>query len=230
VLAATLFYRLDHDRRILLTVLAGVVVLLVPWTVYLAHTLPDRYDTGRWRAVWVGFDVALLLCFAAGAWLGLRRRRAAVPLLSATAALLCYDEWFDVVLGWTSSERWTNVALAVLVEGMSLCPEVSTRDITPPVPASRRRGSLSRGVHEGPLPCARRKEGGLHVPHGRPRRTGAADKPPSTTPVRGYAKCSKSGDEVRPDIPRGGSWARRTPVAIGPREALAPGHVCLTPQ
>ncbi|MFJ4102917.1 helix-turn-helix domain-containing protein [Amycolatopsis japonica] len=103
-------------RRILLTVLAGAAVLLVPWTVYLAHTLPDRYDTGQWRAAWVGFDIALLLCFAAGAWLGTRRRRAAVPLLSATAAMLCCDAWFDVMLGWTSSERWTSVALAVFVE------------------------------------------------------------------------------------------------------------------
>ncbi len=103
-------------RRILLTVLAGAAVLLVPWTVYLAHTLPDRYDTGQWRAAWVGFDVALLLCFAAGAWLGLHRHRAAVPLLSATAAMLCCDAWFDVMLGWTSPERWTSVALAVLVE------------------------------------------------------------------------------------------------------------------
>ncbi|KZB88748.1 helix-turn-helix domain-containing protein [Amycolatopsis regifaucium] len=103
-------------RRILLVLLAGAAVCLVPWTVYLAHTLPDRYDTGQWRAAWVGFDVALLLCFAAGAWLGLRRRRAAVPLLSATAALLCCDAWFDVMLGWTSDERWASVALAVFVE------------------------------------------------------------------------------------------------------------------
>ncbi|MEU3622362.1 helix-turn-helix domain-containing protein [Amycolatopsis coloradensis] len=103
-------------RRILLAFLAGAAVLLVPWTVYLAHTLPDRYDTGQWRAAWVGFDVALLLCFATGAWLGSRRRRAAVPLLSATAALLCCDAWFDVMLGWTSAERWTSIALAVFVE------------------------------------------------------------------------------------------------------------------
>lgn len=103
-------------RRLLLTVLAGAAVLLVPWTVYLAHTLPDRYGTGQWRAAWVGFDVALLLCFAAGAWLGMRRRRSAVPLLSATAAMLCCDAWFDVALGWTSAERWTSVALAVFVE------------------------------------------------------------------------------------------------------------------
>ncbi|WP_410657065.1 hypothetical protein [Amycolatopsis sp. lyj-112] len=103
-------------RRILLAVLAGAAVCLLPWTVYLAHTLPDRYDTGQWRTAWVGFDIALLLCFAAGAWLGLRRRRAAVPLLSATAAMLFCDAWFDVMLGWTSPDRWASVALAVFVE------------------------------------------------------------------------------------------------------------------
>ncbi len=103
-------------RRILLTLLAGAAVCLVPWTIYLAHTLPDRYDTGQWRTAWVGFDIVLVLCFAAGAWLGSRRRRAAVPLLSATAAMLCCDAWFDVMLGWTSAERWTSIALAALVE------------------------------------------------------------------------------------------------------------------
>jgi hypothetical protein len=37
-----------------------------------------------------------------------RRRRAAVPLLAAMAALLLCDAWFDVVLDWTSPDRWTK--------------------------------------------------------------------------------------------------------------------------
>ncbi len=96
--------------------LVGAAVCLVPWTLYLAHTLPQRYDTGQWRTAWVGFDVALLLCFAAAAWLGMRRRPAAVPLLAATAALLCCDAWFDVMLDWASPDRWTSVVLAVAGE------------------------------------------------------------------------------------------------------------------
>ena len=103
-------------RRLLLVFLGGAAVCLVPWIVYLAQSLPDRYDTGQWRAAWVGFDIALLCCFAGAAWLGLRRRRAAVPLLVATAALLCCDAWFDVVLDWESSERWTSVFLAAVAE------------------------------------------------------------------------------------------------------------------
>jgi hypothetical protein len=103
-------------RRMLLVFLGAGAAFLVPWTVYLAHTLPDQYDIGQWRTAWVGFDVALLTCFAAAAWLGLRRRRAAVPLLAATAALLCCDAWFDVMLDWTSPDRPVSILLAVFAE------------------------------------------------------------------------------------------------------------------
>jgi hypothetical protein len=96
--------------------LAAAAVCLVPWIVYLANTLPDQFDAGQWRTAWVGFDVALLCCFAAATWLGLRRRRAAVPLLAATAALLLCDAWFDVLLDWGSPDRWTSIALAVFAE------------------------------------------------------------------------------------------------------------------
>ncbi|MFL6125894.1 hypothetical protein [Actinophytocola sp.] len=103
-------------RRFVLVFLGAAAVCLVPWIVYLAHTLPDRHDAGQWRVAWVGFDVALVGCFAGAAWLGSRRRRAAVPLLAATAALLCCDAWFDVLLDWTSADRWTSVALAAFAE------------------------------------------------------------------------------------------------------------------
>lgn len=103
-------------RRLLLVFLVVAAACLVPWIVYLAQTLPDRYDTGLWRVAWVGFDVVLVCCFAGAAWLGLRRHRAAVPLLAATAALLCCDAWFDVLLDWSSPDRWMSVLLAVFVE------------------------------------------------------------------------------------------------------------------
>jgi DNA-binding transcriptional ArsR family regulator len=103
-------------RKLLLVFLGAAAICLVPWTVYLAQTLPDRHDSGQWRVAWVGFDVALACCFAGAAWLGLRRRRAAVPLLTATAALLFCDAWFDVLLDWNSSDRWLSVGLAVFAE------------------------------------------------------------------------------------------------------------------
>ncbi|NIH78700.1 winged helix-turn-helix domain-containing protein [Amycolatopsis viridis] len=103
-------------RKLLLVFLGAAAVCLVPWVLYLANTLPDQFDTAQWRVAWVGFDVALVGCFAAATWLGLRRRRAAVPLLAATAALLVCDAWFDVVLDWGSADRYASLALAVCAE------------------------------------------------------------------------------------------------------------------
>ncbi|WP_147403849.1 hypothetical protein [Nocardia panacis] len=76
------------NRRVLLAVTAGGALFLVPWTLWLAVQLPNGYTTYEWRLAWVGFDVLLLTGLACSAWLGLRRRRAAVPVLNATAALL----------------------------------------------------------------------------------------------------------------------------------------------
>ena len=104
------------SRRALLAMVAAAAACLLPWTVYLAQSLPDRHGTDSWKVAWVGFDTGLLLLFAAAAVLGLRRRRAAVPLLAATAALLCADAWFDVVLDWDAPDRWVSVAMALLLE------------------------------------------------------------------------------------------------------------------
>lgn len=105
-----------HTRALTLLVLAGGCVSLVPWIGYLAGTLPDRFDTGQWRLAWVGFDIALLCLWGAAGWLGWRRHAATVPVLSATAALMCCDAWFDVLLGWRTADWWSSMALAVLVE------------------------------------------------------------------------------------------------------------------
>ncbi|MET9023499.1 hypothetical protein ABZV93_26350 [Actinopolymorpha sp. NPDC004070] len=103
-------------RRPLLLFLVVAAVALVPWIGFLLISLPDQYQTRHWRLAWVGFDVALVILLALAAWFGWRRRRAAVPLLVATAALLCCDAWFDVVLDWNSDDRWMSLATAVLVE------------------------------------------------------------------------------------------------------------------
>lgn len=103
-------------RRVLLAILAGIAVFLVPWTVYLGLTLPERFDTSQWRFAWVGFDIVLLLCSASTVVLGMRRKRACVPVLAATATLLFCDAWFDVILDWGGPDQWASLGMALLAE------------------------------------------------------------------------------------------------------------------
>ena len=86
-------------KRVLLTVSICAVVL-VPWVAYLAIDLPQAHRANEWRVAWVGFDIALILAFAATAWFGWRGRQLVLPALLATGVLLLCDAWFDVVLSW----------------------------------------------------------------------------------------------------------------------------------
>jgi hypothetical protein len=79
------------------TVMASCVVL-IPWTVYLATTLPQDYVTTNWRPAWVGFDVFLLVLMAATAVLGYLRRQLVMFTAFAVGVLLLCDAWFDVTL------------------------------------------------------------------------------------------------------------------------------------
>ncbi|MGW7243780.1 hypothetical protein [Streptomyces sp. NPDC054804] len=92
------------------------VIVLVPWTVYLAVSLPDRYEARYWPMVWVGFDIMLLVSLAgagAAVWL---RRQALVPMSFAAATLLVCDAWFDISLSLGRGDVWGSIASAVLVE------------------------------------------------------------------------------------------------------------------
>ncbi|MBB2894739.1 hypothetical protein [Flexivirga oryzae] len=103
-------------RRGLLVLCATCAAVLLPWTAYLGTTLPTDHRADAWRAAWVGFDLALFLLFGCALWLGGRRHPMAAPVMTATAALLLCDAWFDIVLDWGSAAVWASVASAALVE------------------------------------------------------------------------------------------------------------------
>jgi hypothetical protein len=64
----------QRRRRLLIAAcLVGVLVLAV-WIGVLEVTLPRHYRAGGWRTAWVGFDIGLMLVFAASAWAAWRRR------------------------------------------------------------------------------------------------------------------------------------------------------------
>ncbi|MER6221147.1 hypothetical protein ACWCYL_26790 [Streptomyces sp. 900105755] len=96
--------------------LALCVLVLVPWTVYLAVSLPDRFEARYWPMVWVGFDVMLLVSLAGAGVAVWLRRQILVPMSFVAAALLVCDAWFDVSLSWGRGDVWGSMASAVLVE------------------------------------------------------------------------------------------------------------------
>ncbi|MGJ5748914.1 hypothetical protein FB563_6481 [Streptomyces puniciscabiei] len=104
-----------RHRRVLRQ-LGMCVLLLVPWTVYLAVSLPDRFEARYWPMVWVGFDVMLLVSLVAAGLAVWLRRQAMVPLSYVAATLLICDAWFDVSLDWGRADVWVSAASAALVE------------------------------------------------------------------------------------------------------------------
>ena len=88
--------------------------MLLPWLVYLSATLPEHSSGGAWRAVWVGFDVALVAAFVATVLTVWFRRQVAVIALVVTSTLLACDVWFDVCLSWDTAEHWGSVAAAMV--------------------------------------------------------------------------------------------------------------------
>ena len=104
-----------------LTKLAGWALLLgavvmVPWTIYLATTLPRRVLSEHYALAWAGFDVMLCLSLLATAVSALRGGRWLPALAASTATFLLVDAWFDVVTAPTRSELRVAIASALLIE------------------------------------------------------------------------------------------------------------------
>jgi hypothetical protein len=96
-------------------VFAVFSLILLPWIVYLAYSLPSRQVSADYDVAWAGFDVMLLLALAGTGYFALRRSRYLATAATATATLLVVDAWFDVMTT-LPGQRLEPVALAVLVE------------------------------------------------------------------------------------------------------------------
>jgi hypothetical protein len=90
-------------------------LILLPWTIYLAGSLPARQVSANFDVAWAGFDVLLLMMLASTAYFALRRSRYLAAAASGTAALLVVDAWFDV-LTTPAGQRIESIVLAALVE------------------------------------------------------------------------------------------------------------------
>lgn len=88
-------------------------IALVPWTVYLAVTLPRTSHSAHYRLAWVGFDILLAFMLLRVGRIAARPRTSDRVELPATSAgtLLLVDAWFDTT---TSADTGALIAALVL--------------------------------------------------------------------------------------------------------------------
>lgn len=106
---------LRRMREFRVVLMVGSVLVMVPWTVNLALTLPRYYVAQNWDRTWVGFDVLLLVMLLATGLLGWLRRQLVVLTAFATGVLLLCDAWFDVMTA-QQDEVALSMTTALLVE------------------------------------------------------------------------------------------------------------------
>jgi len=101
-------------RRNRLTLMVGGAIGLIPWTIYLAVTLPANYVAHNWPATWIGFDCVLIAFMIATAVLGWLRRELVILPGFTTGVLLICDAWFDIMTAGPG-QMWMPVLTAALL-------------------------------------------------------------------------------------------------------------------
>lgn len=99
--------------RLLAGALLLVVVGLIPWTGYLAVTLPGQFRAHNWAIAWVGFDAALVVVLASTAWTAWRRRQILAPTAVVAATMLLCDAWFDVTTSFGTRDEAVTLLTAL---------------------------------------------------------------------------------------------------------------------
>jgi hypothetical protein len=89
---------------------------LIPWTVYLAGTLPDRQLSSHYNVAWTGFDVMLAIVLLATGICVLLRSPFLAVTAAASASFLLIDAWFDIMTSPPGSQFAQALTMAVVAE------------------------------------------------------------------------------------------------------------------
>ncbi|GGO87844.1 hypothetical protein [Wenjunlia tyrosinilytica] len=95
---------------------AAAALLLIPWTVWLFLSLPERPRAAHWQIAWGGFDTMLIITFVGAAYRILRRSPKGALVTSVAGTLLVVDAWFDVLTADSTDDVVIALVMAGLVE------------------------------------------------------------------------------------------------------------------
>jgi hypothetical protein len=94
----------------------AAAVVLLPWIIFLAETLPKRQFDRHYRAAWVGFDIILGWAIIRTAYMAFRLDPRVQFAATATAVLLLVDAWFDVTTSANRAQFFEALLLAMCLE------------------------------------------------------------------------------------------------------------------
>jgi len=97
-------------------VAGGVAVVLLPWVLILAVTLPSTYQANHWKLAWIGLDLAIAVTAGLTAFLLHRRDPRAALTAVAAGTLLIADAWFDISTSGPGLDHNLALAQALLLE------------------------------------------------------------------------------------------------------------------
>ncbi|WP_203590524.1 hypothetical protein [Streptomyces sp. SID13031] len=147
-------------------VAGGVAVVLLPWVLILAVTLPPTYSADHWQLAWIGLDLAIAATAGLTAFLLHRRDPRAALAAVAAGTLLVADAWFDVTTAGPGLDHNLALAQALILE--------APLAILAFVLASRTLAAIARSVP-------------VQVPREAPSRPGRATDWPQHRSVSGRA-------------------------------------------
>jgi hypothetical protein len=101
-------------RRTRLTLMTAGAIVLIPWVIYLAVSLPENYVAHNWPATWIAFDCVLIAFMIATAILGWLRRELVILPAFTTGVLLICDAWFDIMTAGPG-QFWMSISAAAFL-------------------------------------------------------------------------------------------------------------------
>ncbi len=98
------------------TIFTLFAIALVPWTIYLAYTLPRYQIDKHWDVSWVGLDIGLIFLLLLTGFLAAIKSRLVIISLSAVSSFLVVDAWFDIISARNGSDLYQSLFLAIFIE------------------------------------------------------------------------------------------------------------------
>lgn len=91
-------------------------LILLPWTLYLAQTLPKQHLAIHWDVSWVGLNIVMFAALLATGIFSYLGSRWIVISSSILGSLLLLDAWFDILSARTGNDFRQSLFLAFFVE------------------------------------------------------------------------------------------------------------------